>query len=287
MDYLQRYADRLDADIRTRTRVQSVTADGPHYIAHLTGDRTLAARVVVAATGGFSRPHRPALAGLDTFTGTVLHAADYRTPAPFAGKRVIVVGAGNSAVQIAAELADHARVTLATRDPIKFVPQRPLGRDLHFWFRVTGIDALPIGHWVARTKGRPPTVPVFDDGRYRAALVAGRPDRRPMFTGIDGPTVTWPDGTREDVEVILPATGYRPDLDYLAPLGALTGDGHPLHKGGLSTTCPGVGYVGLEWQRSLSSASLRGVGRDAAHIAPRLAAHARTRHPRPRSSAAS
>ncbi|WP_352236009.1 hypothetical protein [Lentzea sp. NBRC 102530] len=44
-----------------------------------------------------------------------------------------MVGAGNSAVRIAAELADHARVTLATRKPVKFSAQRPLGRDLHFW----------------------------------------------------------------------------------------------------------------------------------------------------------
>jgi putative flavoprotein involved in K+ transport len=134
---------------------------------------------------------------------------------------------------------------------------------VHFWFRATGIDALPVGRWITT----PPTVPVFDDGRYRAAIAAGAPDRRPVFTGIDGNSVTWPDGTREDVDVILLATGYRPDLSYLAPLGALTGDGHPLHKAGLSTVRPGLGYVGLEWPRSLSSASLRGAGRDAAHIA--------------------
>ena len=66
------------------------------------------------------------------------------------------------------------------------------------------------------------------------------------------------------------ATGYTPNLDYLAELGALTDTGHPRHRKGLSTTHPGLGYVGLEWQRSLSSASLRGVGRDAHYVVRRL-----------------
>ncbi|MEU0194999.1 NAD(P)-binding domain-containing protein [Streptomyces afghaniensis] len=52
----------------------------------------------------------------------MLHAAQYRNPAPFAGQRVVVVGAGNSAVQIAAELAGAARVTLASRAPVRFPP---------------------------------------------------------------------------------------------------------------------------------------------------------------------
>ncbi len=74
------------------------------------------------------------------------------------------------------------------------------------------------------------------------------------------------------------ATGYRPDLPYLASLdGALDGDGSPRHREGLATGVPGLAFVGLEWQRSLSSNSLRGVGRDAERIARRLAAHLRRR----------
>lgn len=100
----------------------SITRDGPHFTARLAAGAALAARSVVAATGGFSRPYRPALPGLDRFTGTLMHAADYRDPAPFAGQRIIVAGGGNSAVQIAAELAVHATVILATRKPVRFVP---------------------------------------------------------------------------------------------------------------------------------------------------------------------
>lgn len=112
------------------------------------------------------------------------------------------------------------------------------------------------------------------DGRYRAALAAGRPDRRPLFTGADGARLVWPDGWREEVDAIVLATGYRPDLPYLAGLyGALDAGGNPQHREGLATGVPGLAFVGLEWQRSLSSNSLRGVGRDAERVARRLAAH--------------
>ncbi|MEV5786255.1 NAD(P)/FAD-dependent oxidoreductase [Streptomyces sp. NPDC052287] len=272
--YLTAYADRLDAEIRTGCRVTAVRRTGDVFSLELQGGDRLSARAVVAASGTFGRPHRPALPGLEEFTGQVLHAADYRTPAPFAGRRVVVVGAGNSAVQIAAELAKTVRVTLATRGPVKFAAQRVLGRDLHFWLTRTGLDTAPLG----RLLPRPPAQPVLDDGRYRAALAAGRPDRRPLFTGAEGTKLLWTDGEREEVDAIALATGYRPDLPYLARLdGALGAEGNPRHREGLATDVPGLAFIGLEWQRSLSSNSLRGVGRDADRIARRMAAHLASR----------
>ncbi len=272
--YLTAYADRLDADIRTGSRVNAVRRTGDGFAVELEGGGRLSARAVAAASGTFGHPHRPALPGLEEFTGQVMHAADYRGPAPFASRRVVVVGAGNSAVQIAAELAETARVTLATRGPVKFAAQRVLGRDLHFWTTRTGLDAAPLGRFLAR----PPAQPVIDDGRYRAALAAGRPDWRPLFTGADGAKLVWPDGQREEVDAIVLATGYRADLPYLAGLeGALNAAGHPVHRGGVSAAVPGLAFVGLEWQRSLSSNLLRGAGRDAARIARRIAAHLRGR----------
>ncbi|MBB3053017.1 putative flavoprotein involved in K+ transport [Prauserella isguenensis] len=227
---------------------------------------TVETPLVVAATGAFGRPYRPDLPGLGSFTGTVLHAADYREPTAYDGARVVVVGGANSAVQIAVELADHARVSLATRRPVTFAPRLIAGRDVHFWSVVSGFDHLPIGHLVRN----PPGMPVNDDGRYRRAVDAGEPDRRPVFTGIDGDRVTWQDGTSEPVDVIILATGYRPELSYLDSLGALDGHGLPRQKRGVSTTHLGLGYVGLEWQRSFASATLRGVGRDARYVTRRL-----------------
>ena len=273
--YLRRYAARLDAEIRTGEQVTTVKRHDGRFLVSTSTGAQLEAPMVIAATGGFSRPHRPELPGLPGFTGTLLHSSDYRAPGPFAGKRVVVVGAGNSAVLVAVELAAHADVTLATRGRIRFVRQRFLGRDVHLWTTITGLDALPVGPWLATVPGSP----VFDCGRFRAALARRRPYQRPMFRRVDGTTVTWSDGSREDVDAIILATGYRPALDYLAPLRTVSPSGRPLHRAGASTTLPGLGYVGLGWQRGLASATLRGVGRDAAHVLSRLLARlpARTR----------
>ncbi|WP_203688222.1 flavin-containing monooxygenase [Catellatospora coxensis] len=266
--YLAAYAEHLGVPIRTRSRVTSVQQASDGFTVHTDAD-TLHTPIIVAATGGFGRPHRPDLPGLATYTGTVLHAADYRSPTPFSGQHVIVVGAGNSAVQIATELATVATVTLATRQPVRWFPQRPLGRDLHWWLKTTGLDTSPLGRLLA---GGHRGAPVLDDGRYRAAVAAGAPRHRLMFTGLHGNTATWTDGSREDVHAIVLATGYRPDLGYLHELGALDADGRPRHRGGVSITHPGLGYVGLELQRSFASATLRGVGADAARVVARLTA---------------
>ncbi|WP_176579667.1 NAD(P)-binding domain-containing protein [Actinomadura formosensis] len=199
--------------------------------------------------------------------GEVLHSAGYRRPEPFAGKRVVIVGGGNSAVQIAVELAAVADVTLATPHPLRFTPQRIAGRDVHIWLRRTGLDTAG---WARPLLTGGKGTPVMDTGTYRDAVASGNPDRRPMFTRLDGDHVVWADGVREHADVVLLATGYRPDAGYLAGLGALDEDGTPRHRGGVSTTHAGLGYVGLEWQRSLASATLRGVGADARHVLTRL-----------------
>lgn len=230
--YLRAYAAPFDAQIRTHCPVTHVEGNSNGFTVTTSTGQQFVTPIVIAASGGFAKPYTPALAGLDTFTGRVLHASSYREPRAFSGQRVVVVGAGNSAVQIAAELAQSAHVSIASRTPIRFLPQRPLGRDAHSWLTVTGLDTAPVGPWLPRH----PTAPVFDDGRYRTVIGSGRPDRRPMFRHIDGEAVVWGDGTREHVDTVLFATGYRPGVDYLTGLGALDHLGNPRQRRGLSTT---------------------------------------------------
>jgi putative flavoprotein involved in K+ transport len=271
VDYLRAYARDLDADVRTRQRVASVTPEADGGFALDTGaGLELTADLVIAASGGFGAPHRPALPGLAAFAGEAIHAAEYRSPAAYAGKRVVVVGGGDSAVQIAAELASVARVTLAARSPLRFLPQRPLGRDLHWWLDRTGLDTAPFGPRILARR-----TAAVDDGRHRAALATGNPDARPLFTRLDGHDAVWTDGRREPIDAVILATGYRPEVSYLRDTEALAPDGAPLQRRGVSTTVPGLGYVGLEFQRSFASNTVRGVGRDAEFVIDRLLAQRR------------
>ena len=270
--YLRRYAAGVGADIRTHTPVTAVEAHhrGGFLVRTATGQSFRAAGVV-AATGSFGNPHVPTLPGQDRFTGRLLHVASYCSPHQYAGERVVVVGGGNSAVQVGYELAQVATVTLATRHPLTFHPQRRDGQDIHYWLEVTGFDLLP-PEWLHHYLG---DHWVVDTGKYRHALEMGQLDWRPVFTAFGADGVIWPDGTREHVDTVVFATGYRPRLDYLSPLGALDDGGMPLHSGGISATHPGLVYLGLEFQRSFSSNTLRGVHRDAEHVITPLAAHVR------------
>jgi putative flavoprotein involved in K+ transport len=83
----------------------------------------------------------------------------------------------------------------------------------------------------------------------------------------------WDDVVREHIDAVILATGYRPEVSYLRDTAALGPDGTPLQRRGVSTTVPGLGYVGLEFQRSFASNTVRGVGRDAEFVIERLLAH--------------
>lgn len=263
VDYLAGYASWLDVDLRTNTRVAQVaTEPGGGFTAVLAGGARVTGDALVAATGSFAEPHTPDLPGAHEFSGRVLHVAHYRSPEPFVGQRVLVVGAGNSAIQVAHELTSTARVALVVRDRVRFAPQKIAGRDLHWWLTRTGADFLPPSILSRIVTG----TPVIDTGTYRTALASRRLEQHGMFARFTPDGVAWPDGTREDVDAVIFATGYRPHLPYLDSLGALDATGMPQHQQGISTVQPGLGYLGVEFQRSFSSNTLRGVHRDAAHI---------------------
>ena len=182
--YLERYAARLGVEIQTSTRVQAIRQDGREFIVVTEDGRALRASGIVAASGSFSNPYRPSFPGEEAFTGELSHVAGYRNPAPYAGQRVIVVGAGDSAAQVANELAPVATVTLASRHPVRFIPQRLGGQDIHYWLRETGFDTLP-AEWLSKITGGSV---VTDSAGFQQTLADGLVDRRPMFTALDRET---------------------------------------------------------------------------------------------------
>ncbi|TDO44219.1 hypothetical protein EV643_11630 [Kribbella sp. VKM Ac-2527] len=138
---------------------------------------------------------------------------------------------------------------------------------MHYWLHTLRLDLLPPSVLSKLIRG----TLVFDTGICSNALKSGLLDERPMFTRFDGDQVVWTDGTQEHVDSVILATGYRPNLPYLEGLGALDATGMPLHRRGISLTHPGLAYLGVEFQRSFSSNTLRGVSRDAQYVARALA----------------
>jgi cation diffusion facilitator CzcD-associated flavoprotein CzcO len=130
--YLNQCVERFDLlpHLHLRTRVSALRWDAAtqHWtVTARQGGRELqwTARVVVNATGGLSRPAVPALPGLDTFSGPVMHTARWQAEVPLSGRRIGVVGTGASAVQLVPQLVDKAaKVVVFQRTPSWILPRR-------------------------------------------------------------------------------------------------------------------------------------------------------------------
>lgn len=212
-DYFQRYEAAFGLPVLRPVSVRSVHDDDGRLL--LSTDRgEWAARAVINATGTWDKPFWPYYPGQEVFTGRQLHTVDYRDRDEFAGRRVLVVGGGASAIQLLLELHEVARTFWVTRREPVFV-DRPF-------------DAAWGREVIARVedrvrRGLPPESVVKATG-YRltpqiAEAIRGGPlRRRPMFQRLDAAGAIWADGSRLDVDVILWATGFRAALDHLAPL---------------------------------------------------------------------
>ncbi|UMG91415.1 NAD(P)-binding domain-containing protein [Nocardioides sp. TF02-7] len=193
-------------------RVDRVTDDGDLLVVHA-GDRTWTTRTVVNATGTWTRPFVPRYPGQETFRGEQLHTVDYPGADHFAGRRVLVVGGGASAVQFLGELAPVTETLWVTR-------REPVWRE--DWTEDVGRQAISFVEERVR-RGLPPASVVSVTGlalrpQERLAEELGAYRRRPIFDRIEPHGVRWADGAYEPVDVILWATGFRPAVAHLAPL---------------------------------------------------------------------
>ncbi len=177
-------------------------------------------RTLVNATGTWTRPFVPFYPGIASFTGEQVHTAHYPGPQHFRGKRVLVVGGGASAVQFLGELAPVTETLWVTRRP-------PVWRD--DFDASAGLAAVTAVEDRVR-RGLPPASVVSVTGlalrpQEQEAARLGAYERLPMFDRIEADAVRWADGRSERVDAILWATGFRPAVDHLSPLGLRTPEG--------------------------------------------------------------
>ncbi|WP_040870208.1 NAD(P)-binding domain-containing protein [Nocardia exalbida] len=221
--YYELYEKRFDLRVHRRVSVTVVcdrTAEGdPADRGAVLGAETDAAGVIrvrglINCTGTWENPFVPHYPGAQTFTGRQLHTHDYHSAVEFAGKHVVVVGGGISAVQLLDEISQVTTTTWVTRTPPRFREgpfTEEAGRAAVAMVEDRVRRGLPPGSVVSVT-GLP-----LDD-RLRAARARGALTRLPMFERIEPGGVRWADGTFQQADVILWATGFRSALDHLAPL---------------------------------------------------------------------
>ena len=272
-DYFQGYAARQRLPVRLRTRVNALTrADSDGWFVAETTTGRIQARHIVVATGPYTAPFVPDAAEELDPTVAQLHSSDYRTPDDLPGEDVLVVGAGNSAAQLAVELAAAGRrVTVAAPGGMWFLPSRLLGVSVYWWFWLTGVLNSPSTSRISRlVRARGDGI----IGRELQSLMAAGKVRmhRERVVGAHGRAAVLADGTEVSADAVLWCTGYRPDYDWLRVRGALDEQGRPVHDDAGRSPAPGLHWVGLPWQTRLNSGIIDGVDRDARDAVRRIAA---------------
>jgi cation diffusion facilitator CzcD-associated flavoprotein CzcO len=270
--YLEKYAEHHELELVTGVEVFRVerAQDGTGWLLHATGGRELTGSAVVVATGHNHTPRIPDWPGLAEYGGEFLHAGAYRNAGPYAGRDVLVVGAGNTGAEIAVDLVagGAARVRLAIRTVphvvrrstlgwpaqysgvlVRRLPVRLVDRLCRLQAKVTVPDlsahGLPRPDTGLYTRAGQGAIPVQDVGLIDAVR-AGKVEVVAAVESFEDGKVILADGSRIEPDAVIAATGYTRALEGLVGhLGVLDGRGRPVvHGGRTPAQAPGLFFTG-------------------------------------------
>jgi cation diffusion facilitator CzcD-associated flavoprotein CzcO len=295
VDYLDAYARHFAIEPlfgQAVTRIEP--AHGGGWRVRTAAGQTFDTQQLVLATGANREPKAPFLPGAEEFAGEVLHSHAYRRAADLAGRRVLVVGMGNTGAEIALDLVEHGvRVALSVRSPVNIVHRDVLGRPTQLSSIALARLPEPLGDALAtllrnltvgdlsrfglRTPKASPLhqlrhegkTPVIDVGTL-ARIRAGEIRVHPGIATLTRQGVRFTDGTQLAVDTVLLATGYHPALQSLWPAVPL-----PLDERGLPTVLHGRGdldgvhFVGFDLRQP--GGLLRTIAQQATRVAERVA----------------
>lgn len=294
VEYLDAYARRFGLSPRFGQAVKRARFVEGRWTVE-TESESFAAEKLVVATGYNRRPVIPSFPGQDTFAGTILHSSAYKTGAAYRGRRVLVVGMGNSGAEIALDLVEQGAVepALSVRSPTHVVPRDVNG--LPAQWTGLALSKLPrfakdaMGVWISKQtfgdlealgirrpswgpfsqivdRGR---IPVIDVGTI-AAIRERKLSVMPGVTSFDRGEVVFTGGARKAFDVVVLATGYRAALDEILEGAAevTTERGYP-RAHGVESKIPGLYFIGY---RNPPTGQLRDIHHEAKRIAASIAA---------------
>jgi len=267
-DYLANYAKRFVLPVRNGIKVDRLWKEGDRFIMTSRRERFESENVVVAMAN-YQVPRVPAFAR-DLDPGIVqFHSHEYRNPSQLQEGGVLVVGVGNSGADIAIEVARSHQTWLSGKEsghipwPIDSVISRFfLVRLVRFFGHHILTVATPIGRKL-RPKLLSTATPLvrvkpkdlIDAGVESVSRVVGVRNGRPLLA----------DGRTLDVQNVIWCTGYEHGFPWI-DLPLSEDHGLPLHERGIVANVPGLYFVGLHFLYSMTSATLMGIGRDAARV---------------------
>lgn len=273
-DYLEAYAAKFELPVRSGVRVHRLSRQDGTYVVE-TNEGVFEAAHVVVAMANYQQPRVPSFASQLSPDIVQLHAHAYRSPEQLREGDVLVVGGGNSGVEIAMDLHEHHRVLVSGRDTgaLPFAIDGWASRIALGWLvlrvffhRVLSVKT-PLGRKIrpkVLSRGGPLIRTKNADlqavGIERVSRTAGARDGKPVLE----------DGRVLDVASVVWCTGFTPGFSWI-DLPVFDDHGHPRHDAGIVPEQPGLYFVGLHFLFSLSSTMIHGVGRDAERIVSTIA----------------
>jgi putative flavoprotein involved in K+ transport len=272
-DYLEAYAARFQLPVRGGVKVDGLARKEDRFLV-TAGDRRYEADNVVVASGAYHHPRVPAFAGDLDPAIRQLHSTGYRRPSQLRDGGVLVVGAANSGAEIALEVSATHPTWVSGPHPGS-EPARAGGRADRLttpavWFTFSKVLSVhnPVGR---RLRPRLLTAAAPLARVRRRDLAAAGVGRVPRTVGARDGLPQLQDGRALEVANVVWCTGFRHDFAWI-DLPVFDAGDQPRHHRGVVSEAPGLYFVGLFFLSSITSALLGGVGRDAEHVAARIAA---------------
>ncbi len=270
--YMEAYAERFDLAVRTGVKVDRLSKENGCFVISSDGRRFEADNVIVA-TGAHRTPRLPDFASDLDPRIVQLHSSEYRSPAQLRDGGVLVVGLGNSGAEIAFELVRTRPTFVSGKErgeipvPHGSVRSRFVLPVIRFLGHHVLTKGTPVGRKVGPkvAAGGPPLIRVKTQHLVDAGV-----ERVPRVTGVRDGLPLLEDDRVMDVANVVWCTGFRQEFSWIE-LPIFGDDGRPLHDRGVVEAEPGLCFMGLIFQYSITSDVLPGVGRDAERIAKHIA----------------
>ena len=234
--YWEDYVQKLNLAPLFGHTVLNIRRDGEDWLT-TTNVGLFRSKCVVLATGYNRVPYMPVWPGQDRFKGTLLHSRQYRNAAPFVGKKVLIVGIGNTGAELALDLCENGALpSISVRGPVNFIRRDIAGRPAQHTAILLGKLPAPVYDFIARQVqkwtvgdltpyGLPPSpyapseqlrrfgkVPVIDIGTIDR-IKQGKIKILPGIQGFNEDSVTFQNGVTEAFDAVIACTGYRPQVE--------------------------------------------------------------------------
>lgn len=265
---LDRYREQHALDIVPGCDVRAVERTASGFVVRAVSGEHVGSHVI-SATGLIASPRLPGELDVASSRLRWMHSLDVRREHVASARRLLVVGAGASAAEVLANwLAvrqSDDRAWIAVRSKLRTMPRTLLGVDVHYlvWLP-EHLPGRPFGPWLS------PVDPILDDEVTRAL-------RRAEILQVSvarylPASVELTSGEVIEPDLVVLATGFDYDTRHLGELVERDPAGWPILRRCESRRTPGLYVLGARYARTIASPYLRGIARDAAYVARRIAA---------------